>query len=213
MLILYFLGIVDSVVYGLRGNISTKFVSVFFPIIVIYYVNIKLNQYNGRKIVKNILFVLIILGLLIIVSTKFFLFFQNGPLQENTPYEKIHSGAEWFFAHLISNNHSVPYILADLHTYGKLLVIGSEKDKLVMIKYYTGEIYDLVVNPVYVTQPNRLSTICDYIIVDKLLSYPTKSYWWKEYEPLGKYTPNIKLNSNINIVYDDSTVIIGVAID
>jgi hypothetical protein len=191
-----FLGIVDSSIYSIRGSISTKSFSMLFPLAALAYL-------RGVK-VKGAHFILAIV-LLATSLVKIGLFYKDSYYirGNGATVESLDVSADWMDSHIGSAEFS---ILADLNLYGKYLLISTDRGRVPALAVFDDEIYEMVVGQRAIGQ-NLLSA--DIVAIDKQSTQPTIGFFWNIYFPLANYLDQIRNNPNLDIVYEDSNVILA----
>ena len=190
--ILVLIGMFDIISYMLRGNVSTKSISIIFPLISAFCLyKLKINNFIRMGFV---------ILLFLVLSSKCGLFYYTGYIAETPSYLDSEMSSNWLF----ENNplHNIT-ILSDLHTYGQYLVKGVSYNTIPRLLYYDSDIYgSLIIDS---NKSENLKDKCDYIIINKKLSLlPLKSFWWKVYEPLDSHLAQIRMNKHINTIYNDN---------
>lgn len=195
MISIFCVGVFDIIFYALRGNVSTKYISIIFPLISVYCID-KIKVKNLGKILLVLLFLILLI--------KFSLFWNMGYFQQTPSYGSSKDAGSWLYAH---NHESEISLLSDLHTYGLFLVIGTQSKTIPSIQYYDSNLYDLVVNTARQSGSGTLNQYCDYVVVNhRYQNMPVKSFWWGVFEPFSKYGFQIDHNKQINKIYNNNLV-------
>ena len=183
---LLFTGFLDVILYSIRGDVSTKYITVMFPFVIFSYLMVEFKKYT--KII------ILLLSLLLIV--KLFLFVNLDYIgNPSSSYKEINPSAEWY----LSNTKDDLTLSTDLGIYGILLV---NSDKNISLKYmpYDSDIYKCIINV------NKDKPKFDYLILDMKSTCPIYGFYWNRFKPLTNYRDSIYENKNLNKIYCDQNV-------
>lgn len=183
---LFFTGVLDMIFYALRGNISTKYITLMFPIIIFSYV-----VEDSKKYLK-ILFIIFLSILLV----KLFLFINLDYIgSPSLSYNQLNPSTNW----LISNSPVNSVISTDLGIYGVLIVNSNNSIKHQYVPYDL-EKYKYVIGQA--SSGYRF----DYLVLDMNSNNPVYSYYWALFKSFSHYRVKIDANSNLNKIYVDKDI-------
>jgi hypothetical protein len=189
-----FIGIVDSASYSIRGSISTKAISMLFPLLTLYYI---------QRIGKSFLTISIAMMLLVTSLIKIGVFYENGYVigsgELKTPIESIQASSDWLQEY---ENNEKYYLLADLNLYGKYMLTSVNYVKESIFMSFEDDSYAKVIG-----EPHRpLSNSPDFVAIDLASTEPVIGFVWGRYKPLQENTVRILDNPGMNLIYDDGSI-------
>jgi hypothetical protein len=194
---IFLMGIVDAVAYTIRGSISTKSFSMIFPLIALLYV-----QRTGKRSLFYGMAMLLLLSSLIKVGIFHHHSYVIGRAENGASYAEVQPSAEWLQAHL-----SQPQIamLADMNLYGKYLVASVGQQTQPILQGYTDDLFEQTLGT-----RTGLADQSHIVAIDTTSAEPTIGFVWALFEPLHRYLPEIRDNSNLHLVYDDGFIWFGI---
>jgi hypothetical protein len=167
-----------------------------FPIIALYYV-------KNYKFEKAYIYLAILLLTTSLVKIPIFYSHSYSIKGNGASMVDLHPSLDWMEQQSTNKNFSV---LADLNLYGKYLSLSIEDGYQPAFVAFDERKYEIVVGG-----SSDVSSVAfpDYIAVDKKSTQPVIGFIWNIFEPLGKFSEEIKKNDLLTIVYEDQSVIIA----
>lgn len=186
-------GVIDTGIYALRGNIGVKYFVLVYPMATIWFV----KHFGGNKLA--LMGIILLLGL---SAMRLGVEMEEGQLAlEPLSYSETKMSSEWYHQHTLFPNGAV---LSDLNLYGKLLVEGAAYDHRPGLLVITPGVYDWLLGR-HSTDVEDVSR-SDYLILDVGSEAPLITPFWRSLEPLRSHRASIA-NSNATIkLYDDGAV-------
>jgi len=187
--------VVDLGSYSLQGVVSLKYMLFAFPLLGAA-ATFAAHPPRVRAIVAVFFAVMAILAVAKFVSSA-----ESGSenLLLSNDYRSTEPGAAWFFDKTLGS----PRVLADLHTQGKLLVLGAERDRTILNQYYDASTYSSLLFPDIKSSP------WDYAFISAANAHePMISVYWRSYEPFGSRLGQIEANPSLDRMYDDGSSVI-----
>jgi hypothetical protein len=198
--VLVLTGVIDLVIYSLRGNIGLKFFVLIFPVATIWF----LNQLGGRRLALFGASILLILSL-----TRLAVESSQGSIGVRPiSYSQTDTFTSWYFENTADPN---AHIYSDLNSYGKLLVKGSSYHLpgyyLPELRVIDPEIYDWILGK-EIPGENVLAQLkkSSYIILDVYSDTPLRTPFWRELQPLAWHRQSVNTNSASVKLYDDGMI-------
>jgi hypothetical protein len=188
------IGLIDAVVYAVRGSISTKAFSILFPLLTLFY----LQRTGKRSLVLAVAVILLVTSVI-----KIGLFYDNSYLiastDLNTNIASVRPSTEWMVNHAADEKY---YLLADLNLYGKYLLTSVNEYKEPTFLSFDDDNYAKVIGE----SNNEWKTTPDMIAVDTASSEPLIGFVWGRYKPLMTFADRIINNPSLNLIYDDGSI-------
>jgi hypothetical protein len=190
-------GIADAAAYTVRGVISTKSFSMFFPLVALIYA-----RRRGKKLVC--LAAATLLGLTLI---KVGLFYHGASVIARDPLKltvaQVRPSARWLSEHVAKPDYTM---LADLNLYGKYLLAAAESagspTPSPVLQGYTEDAFAWVIGaPITMPAP-----VPDIAALDTISGEPVTGFVWRQYRPLGAHQTAIRNNRRLHVIYDDGGV-------
>lgn len=183
---LLFTGFLDLILYSIRGNVSTKYITVMFPFVIFSYLIADYKKYTKS--------VILLLSLILIIKLSLFvnLDYIGNP---SSSYKEINPSANWY----LSNTKNNSIVSGDLGIYG-ILLVNSNGDYSPKYVPYNLEIYKYIIN-----EGNNEYKF-DYLILDMNSMSPIYSFYWNRFQPFINYKSNIYNNKNLHKVYSDQNI-------
>ncbi len=193
-------GLIDLLIYSLRGNIGLKFFILIYPAATIWF----LIQLGGRR--------LALLGAAILLSLSFVRLtvdINQGAIGiKPLSYSQTATFTSWYF-----ENTAVPnaYILSGLNLHGKLIVEGASYHRpgsyLPQLGIINPEIYDWILGK-EIPSEDGLSKLrnTDYILLDIYSEARLKTAFWRELQPLSWRRERVDANLASVKLYDDGFI-------
>lgn len=193
---LVIVGVADVAIYSFRGSISTKSMSILFPISALIFL---------KRLGKKRLILLFSLCLLVSSVTKIIVFEKERyVIRENgTWLEDTQNSVNWLkgYGHTEQIN-----LLADLNLYGKyLLLLGS--DNVPQLEALTQDNYGALIGD---DIPIETAISRNLFAIDIKSRQPALGFVWSGFRPLVEFVERIRANPKASIIYDDGNILLGV---
>jgi len=188
-------GVADVVIYSFRGSISTKSISILFPIPALIY----LNRFGKKWALLIFSFVLMFSSFakILVFERENYVIRANG-----SRIEDIQKSMNWLEEY--GSNEQLK-ILADLNLYGKYLLL-SDKNNPPILEPLTPENYAALIN----VKPQVATAIsADVVAIDKNSLQPALGFVWSGFKPIVEFSERIRSNPKLSIIYDDGDILIG----
>lgn len=189
---LLMVGISHLVAYGLYGHMSVRFITLIYPIVIVWIMQ---KIYIRKTIQIAFLAILIFLGVVQTVSFGI----QNYDISNDISEYSI-PGSFWLF----NKGYDSSRILSDYETSQIFYFYFKSENHIFVQRFYDSKVYDMLVNSI---ENEKLKYTTDYIIINnRTANNPTSFRGWKYYESLSKYMKEIDYNTKINKIYDDNNI-------
>ncbi|NIS82962.1 MAG: hypothetical protein GTO14_22805 [Anaerolineales bacterium] len=188
-------GVADVVIYSFRGSISTKSISILFPISAFIFL---------KRLGKSWVMLMFSFCLLISSITKIFIFENESYVirGNGTRIEDVQKSMNWLKEYESDERFN---ILADLNLYGKYLLL-SGKNETPLLEALSQENYGaLIGSKVQVDAPIS----ADLVAIDLNSHQPALGFVWSGFKPIVEFTERIRSNPKNSILYDDGDILIG----
>jgi hypothetical protein len=186
-------GVIDTAIYGLRGNIGVKYFVLVYPVATVWFV----KQMAGKKLAS--IGVILMLGL---SAVRLGVELREGQLAlDPLSYSEAKNATEWYHQHAVVPGAPV---FSDLNLYGKLLVEGVAYEHRPGLLIITPEVYDWLLG----RNSARVGDITenDYLILDVGSDAPLETPFWRSLEPLRRHRDRITHGNATVKLYDDGVV-------
>lgn len=188
--------VVDIAAYTSRGDVSTKFLSLAFPLLVSVLLAQALG-WRGATVVA--------IGLSMVVGVKLWVAWDEGYFSTvPSGYEAVEPGLSWAIDH---TSGSVD-VTSGLDTYGKLLVIGAEKGRVFAYHPLSDGIYAAILDRDATKTVPAAATACQcsVIVADIASSAPLDGLFWARLKPWSSNRAALATTQSVDRVYDDGTI-------
>jgi hypothetical protein len=186
-------GVIDTLIYALRGNIGVKYFILVYPVATIWF----LKEIGGKRLA-----IVGLIGLLGLSTARLAVELREGHLALSPlSYSEARTVTSWYHEHTAGPD---AVVLSDLNLYGKLLVEGATYDHQPGLLVITPQVYDWLLgrNSAQVQDVGR----CDYLVLDVGSSAPLMTPFWRSLEPLRSHRASITENDAAVKLYDDNFV-------
>jgi len=186
-------GVIDTAIYALRGNIGVKYFVLVYPMATVWFV----KHLGGRR--RAFMGIILLLGL---SAMRLGVELREGQLAlEPLSYSETKMPTEWYHQHALVPDGAV---LSDLNLYGKLLVEGAAYDHRPGLLVITPGVYDWLLGR-HATDVEEVAR-SDYIILDVGSEAPLMTPFWRSLEPLRSHRASIAHSNATVKLYDDGAV-------
>lgn len=192
---LLLVGITDVVIYSFRGSISTKAISILFPIAALIF----LKHLGKNRAMLGFSFFLLLSSFakIVVFENEDYVIRANG-----TRIADIQTSRNWLEEY--GPNERLK-ILADLNLYGKYLLL-SEKNSSPILEALNQENYSaLIDSKVQADVP----ITADLVAIDLNSHQPALGFVWSGFMPIAVFTENYQSNPKLSIIYDDGHIQMG----
>jgi hypothetical protein len=186
-------GVIDTLIYALRGNIGIKYFVLVYPVATMWFL---------KRIGRKRLAVAGLVGLLGLSAVRLGLELAEGQLAlEPLSYSQTGTATSWYHEHTADRD---ALVLSDLNLYGKLLVEGAAYGHQPGLLVVAPDVYDWLLgkNSAEVEDVSR----SDYLFLDVGSDAPLRTPFWRSLEPLRSHRASIAENDAAVKLYDDDFV-------
>ena len=186
-------GVIDTAIYALRGNIGVKYSVLVYPMATVWFV----KRMVGKKLA--LIGSILMLGL---SATRLGVELREGQLAlDPLSYSEAKTATEWYHQHAVVSGGPV---FSDLNLYGKLLVEGVAYEHRPGLLVITPDVYDWLLG----RNSPRVEDITenDYLFLDVGSDAPLETPFWRSLEPLRRYRDRITDGNATVRLYDDGDV-------
>jgi hypothetical protein len=185
------LGLIDSLAYASRGSISTKAISLLFPLLAIMY----LRRLDMRVICAALLVATSLAKAGVFYADSYVV----GPHGTGSTYGQTLPSWQWMQTHASRKRFT---LLADLNLFGSYLADAANTPYRPINAGFTPSTYARVVQPLVWSHPP------DLIAVDTRSSQPLTGFLFQLFDPLRRHLGAMESNGRLDVIYDDGSIML-----